>query len=84
MIEWEGPEYVNQAEMARILRCTAPTVKRMEDEGVISPAYRYNRTVRYNPGEVIKQLEEYRDKELARKRPPPSLGKLIEMSTGKR
>ena len=77
------PELVNQTEMARILRCTAPTIKRMEDDGVISPAYRYNKTVRYDPGDVIKQLEEHRNKELERKRPPRSLSTLVEMARGK-
>jgi hypothetical protein len=76
-------DLVNQREMAEILRTTATTVKRMEGEGVITPAYRYRMTVRYDPADVIKQLEDHRDKELTRKRKPRPLSTLVEAARGK-
>jgi len=76
-------ELVNQGEMAEILRTTATTVKRMEGEGIITPAYRYKRTVRYDPADVIRQLEKHRDNELARKRKPRPLSTLVEAARGK-
>lgn len=75
-------DWVNQQEMAKILCTTAPTVLAMEKEGVITPAFRYKRTVRYDPEKVIEQLKAHREKESADKRKPRTLSTLLKASRG--
>jgi predicted DNA-binding transcriptional regulator AlpA len=55
-----GPNMMNYADVARLLRLSVRTVKRMTAEGVIpSPDLRLSRVVRWRPATIQRWLDEH-------------------------